>query len=82
MKHILLAAAASVLWSIAGPAAAKDTLTVGMVLEPPILDPTAGAASAIREVTYANIFEGLTRIDAKGEVRSALAESWSISRTG
>ena len=80
MKHILLAA--GVLWAIAGPAAAKDTLTVGMVLEPPILDPTAGAASAIREVTYANIYEGLTRIDAKGEVRPALAESWSISKDG
>jgi len=47
-------------------AAQKDGVTVGMVLEPPHLDPTAGAAAAIREVTYANIFEGLTRIDAKG----------------
>ena len=34
-----------------------------MVLEPPGLDPTSGTAAATDEVTYANIFEGLTRID-------------------
>ncbi|MCW3475074.1 ABC transporter substrate-binding protein [Limobrevibacterium gyesilva] len=66
----------------AAPAQAKDTLTLGMVLEPPHLDPTAGAASAIREVTYANIFEGLTRIDARGEVQPALAASWTVSPDG
>src|SRR5271167_3759958 len=54
----------------------------GTLLEPPGLDPTAGAASAIREVTYANIYEGLTRIDAKGEVEPGLAESWVISKDG
>ncbi|HEY2133786.1 MAG TPA: ABC transporter substrate-binding protein [Acetobacteraceae bacterium] len=65
-----------------GAQAAKDTLVVGMVLEPPFLDPTAGAASAIREVTYANIYEGLTRIDEKGQVQPALAESWTVSPDG
>jgi peptide/nickel transport system substrate-binding protein len=59
-----------------------NTVTVGMVLEPPGLDPTAGAASAIREVTYANIFEGLTRIDHDGKVEPDLAESWTISPDG
>ena len=39
-----------------------------MVLEPPHLDPTAGAAAAIDEVVYANVFEGLTRINRNGEV--------------
>jgi peptide/nickel transport system substrate-binding protein len=69
---------------IAGPAgaAAKDTLSLGLVLEPPHLDPTAGAASAIREVVYANVFEGLTRIDATGEVLPALAQSWTVSADG
>lgn len=61
---------------------AQDSLTMGMVLEPPHLDPTAGAAAAIREVTYANIFEGLTRIDASGAVQPALARSWTISEDG
>ena len=31
--------------------AAKDTITIGMVLEPPILDPTAGAAAAMALAT-------------------------------
>ncbi len=67
----------------AGPGqAAKDSLVMGMVLEPPHLDPTAGAAAAIDEVVYANIFEGLTRIDASGAVQPALAESWTVSDDG
>jgi peptide/nickel transport system substrate-binding protein len=81
-KRVALAAMLLTTVAWAGAAAAKDTLTLGMVLEPPGLDPTAGAASAIREVTYANLYEGLTRIDAKGEVEPALAESWSVSPDG
>lgn len=63
-------------------AAPPDSLTLGIALEPPGLDPTAGAAAAIREVTYANIFQGLTRIDAKGEVIADLAQSWTVSPDG
>ncbi|NIA68360.1 ABC transporter substrate-binding protein [Pelagibius litoralis] len=62
--------------------AAKDSLTLAMPLEPPHLDPTAGAAAAIDEVVYANIFEGLTRIDSSGAVKPALAESWTVSGDG
>ena len=57
-------------------------LVLGIVLEPPHLDPTAGAAAAIDEITYANIFEGLTRIDRAGQVQPALAASWIISDDG
>lgn len=57
----------------------KDTLVLGMILEPPGLDPTAGAAAAIGEVTHYNIFEGLTKITADGTVAPLLAESWSVS---
>ncbi len=63
-------------------AAAPDTLSLGIPLEPPGLDPTAGAASAIREVTYANIFQGLTRIDPSGAVEPDLAKSWTVSPDG
>ncbi len=67
---------------ISGAMAAKDSLNMGMVLEPPHLDPTAGAAAAIDEIVYANVMEGLTRIDRNGAVKPALAESWSISDDG
>lgn len=62
--------------------AAEDTITLGMVLEPPNLDPTAGAAAAIDEVVYANIFEGLTRFGPDGSVRPALAERWDVDAEG
>lgn len=61
---------------------ARDDVVIGIPLEPPNLDPTAGAAAAIDEVVYANIFEGLVRIGPDGEVRPALAESWTVSADG
>jgi peptide/nickel transport system substrate-binding protein len=63
-------------------AAPRTDLVLGVVLEPPHLDPTAGAAAAIDEVLYANVFEGLTRIGPSGEVLPALAQSWEISEDG
>jgi peptide/nickel transport system substrate-binding protein len=79
----LLATVAAVAALGAGPAfAAKDTAVIGMQLEPPTLDPTAGAAAAIDEVTYANLFESLTRINEKGEVIPGLATSWTVSDDG
>lgn len=64
----------------AGMAMAQPTeVRIGVALEPPALDPTAGAAEAIDIVVYQNIFEGLTRIDQNGEVQPGLAESWTIS---
>ncbi len=62
--------------------AQRDSLVLGMPLEPPHLDPTAGAAAAIDEVVYANVFEGLTRIDESGAVQKALAADWTISEDG
>jgi len=57
----------------------KDTVVLAMTLEPPGLDPTAGAASAIAEVVLYNVFETLTKVNGDGSVTPLLAESWSIS---
>jgi peptide/nickel transport system substrate-binding protein len=82
MKLMSLALAA-VLTIAAGAASAQRTdIVVAMPLEPPHLDPTAGAAAAIDEVVYANVFEGLTRIGPDGAVLPGLAESWEIAPDG
>ena len=68
---------------VAGPAlAARTDATIGMVLEPPNLDPTAGAAAAIDEIVYANVFEGLTRFAEDGSVEPLLATEWSVDEAG
>jgi peptide/nickel transport system substrate-binding protein len=76
--RVIIAAAASVLASVA-LAAPRDSVTIGMVLEPPGLDPTTGAAAAIGEITHYNVFEGLTKINGDFSVTPLLAESWSLS---
>src|SRR5262245_20073844 len=60
----------------------KDTIVVGASLEPPVLDPNKNAASAVREVTYQNIYETLTRIGRNGEIGPGLAEAWSVTEDG
>ncbi|HNI84420.1 MAG: ABC transporter substrate-binding protein [Rubrivivax sp.] len=59
--------------------AGKSTMVLGMTLEPPGLDPTAGAASAIAEVVHYNILETLTKINPDGSVSPLLAERWEVS---
>ncbi|MBS9720793.1 ABC transporter substrate-binding protein [Tianweitania sp. BSSL-BM11] len=78
----VLAATLLVLSTGTAAFAARTDLVLGMVLESPHLDPTAGAAAAIDEVVYTNLFEGLTKIGPTGEVQPALAESWEISEDG
>ncbi|WP_375550551.1 ABC transporter substrate-binding protein [Rhodophyticola porphyridii] len=65
-----------------GALAQQTDITIGMQLEPPNLDPTGGAAAAIDEVVYANVFEGLTRFASDGSVVPGLAETWEISEDG
>lgn len=80
-QRLLTGAAA--LACLAAPAmAAQDTIRLGMVLEPPGLDPTANAAAAIDEITYANVFEGLTRFAPDGTIVPGLAESWEAKDGG
>ena len=77
-----LSAAAFVLTLATAPAQAqprKDSAVLAMALEPPGLDPTAGAASAIAEVVLYNIFETLTKVQSDGSTAPLLAESWATS---
>jgi peptide/nickel transport system substrate-binding protein len=80
MRPIIAAAALALAATAA--AAQQAEITIGMVLEPPNLDPTAGAAAAIDEVVYANVFEGLTRFGPDGAIQPALAEGWEVSEDG
>ena len=79
MPFAIAAALALALLPGAALSAAKDTVILGMTLEPPGLDPTTGAAAAIGEVTHYNIYEGLAKIEENGSVTPLLAESWSVS---
>ncbi len=63
-------------------ARAAGSLTIGMQLEPPILDPTASPAAAISEALYGNLFEGLVQFAADGSVLPQLAGSWDVSADG
>ena len=62
--------------------AERQSITIGMQLEPPNLNPTGGAAAAIDEVVYSNLFEGLTKYGPDGSINPGLAKSWDISSDG
>ncbi|RYX94225.1 MAG: ABC transporter substrate-binding protein [Comamonadaceae bacterium] len=81
-RSVLTSAAALASAPLALPALAqsrKDSVVLAMALEPPGLDPTAGAASAIAEIVQYNLFETLTKINSDGNVTPLLAESWEVS---
>lgn len=81
-KLVLLTAAMAALSLLPQQALAqgkKDSVTMGMTLEPPGLDPTSGAAAAIAEVTLYNVYETLTKVKEDGSVAPLLAESWEAA---
>lgn len=77
-----LALLAIALPPVAGAQGQRDQVTLCQTLEPPILDPTGGAAAAIREITYDNIFETLIAFDASGRPQPRLAQSIASSADG
>ncbi|MDE0940839.1 MAG: ABC transporter substrate-binding protein [Alphaproteobacteria bacterium] len=62
--------------------AAKDSVNIGMRLEPPGLDPRSNPAAAIGQIALYNIYETLTRINEDSTVSPMLAKSWTISDDG
>jgi peptide/nickel transport system substrate-binding protein len=60
----------------------KDSVILGMILEPTSLDPTMAPAAAIGEVVHYNILEGLTKINVDGTISPLLAESWKMDADG
>ncbi len=74
------AAAMATLPLAASAQSRKDSLVLGMALEPaPGLDPTGGAAQSISEITLYNVYETLAKINEDGSVSPLLAESWEVS---
>jgi peptide/nickel transport system substrate-binding protein len=60
----------------------KNSVVLGMILEPTSLDPTTAPAAAIGEIVHYNILEGLTKINVDGSVTPLLAESWAMDPDG
>jgi peptide/nickel transport system substrate-binding protein len=83
MKRMVFQAAfgLAMLASVAARAQ-KDSIVLGMVLEPPHLDLVTSPAAAIKEVLYTNVYEGLTRIDRASQVVPSLATEWSLAADG
>lgn len=79
LTHSASLAGLATLPSLALAQGRKDQITLAMALEPPGLDPTAGAASAIGEITLYNVYETLTKINPDGSVSPLLAEGWEVS---
>ncbi|MGD9173958.1 MAG: ABC transporter substrate-binding protein, partial [Desulfobacterales bacterium] len=58
------------------------SLVVCQPAEPPGLDPTANTAAAIDRVVFANIYEGLVKVNRNGAFVPGLATAWTVSPDG
>ena len=58
---------------------AAGHIVIATQLEPPILDPTLSPSTAISEILYGNVYEGLVQFGADGVVLPKLASTWEIS---
>lgn len=67
---------------LALPAHADEHIRVGIQLEPPSLDPTSTPAASAGEITWCNIYEGLTVVDGEGKLKPRLAKEWQVSEDG
>ncbi|MFB9902798.1 ABC transporter substrate-binding protein [Allokutzneria oryzae] len=56
-----------------------SAITIGFTAEPANFDFTRSDGTAIPQALLYNVYEGLVKLDEKGEVRPLLAESWTVS---
>lgn len=64
------------------PLQARDQIRLGIQLEPPGLDPTRTASASTGEITWCNLFEGLTVVNGEGRLQPRLARHWTLSDDG
>src|SRR5689334_19817160 len=69
---------AAVLALATGLPARAETLRVAIPALPPSLGVPFTAVGQPSNVSWAAIFDGLTQIDAKGDLQPALAASWKL----
>jgi len=76
---LLLVISACSAGSTASVGAGPDTLAVGFTAEPANFDFTRTDGTAIPQALLYNVYEGLVKLDADGEIVPLLAESWTVS---
>lgn len=54
-------------------------LVIGATAEPATMDPTAVAAAAGSQAMLYNVYETLVKMDAEGQLKPLLAQSWDVS---
>ncbi len=62
-------------------AASKQVFTYINGAEPKTIDPALNTAADAANIII-NVFEGLTRVNAKGETVPGMAEKWTVSKDG
>jgi len=77
---VLAMSGAGLLATSAHAQSRKDSVVLGMTLEPTSLDPTMAPAAAIGEVVHYNILEGLTKINVDGSVTRCWPKSGRWTR--
>ena len=82
MRNTLLALICTLAFLVSiSVAAAQTVLERGNGPEPDSLDPQRAQGLAAQSILR-DLFEGLTRVNAKGEIEPAIALSWTISADG
>ena len=65
-----------------GGGQSSQTLSIGLAAEPASLDFTTTDGAAIPQVLLYNVYESLVKLDQKGAIQPALANSWTVSKDG